>query len=166
MPTTADPTRIAAVTAAVTATFERIHAERMAGLPILHPGLAVAVVGARDWQGDWLGVLVTPWCMNLLLVPAPGSARTPGLLGTKQVLELPAGAFELTASVEDAIGPFAACPLFSPMDDFADQAGAVATAESIMAALFEPAAADPAPAAGTGRGLSRRDLLRGRRSGG
>ena len=29
-------------------TFQRVHRERIAGLPILHPGLSVAVIGARD----------------------------------------------------------------------------------------------------------------------
>ena len=148
----------------LTDAFERIHRERMAGLPILHPGLSVAVVGAREWQGDWLGVLITPWCMNLVLVPRRGSVHTLGPTGAKQSIELPAGRYELLASAADGVGPFAACSLFSPMNDFADQASAVAAAEAVIAALFEP---NPRPSdeerPGSNRrpGVRRRDLLRG-----
>lgn len=151
----------------------------MAGLPILHPGLSVAVIGARAWRGDWLGVLITPWCMNLVLVPAAGSDSAD--VGNNVVLALPAGRFELLRSHEPGIGAFAACSLFSPMHEFADQGAAVATAESVMAQLFEPAAVEiptavaaapavPVPAgelvggeslAQEARsGISRRDLLR------
>ena len=54
---------------ALESAFRRIAATRMAGLPINHPLLAVEGVGFRLWQGKWLGVLVTPWAMNLVLLP-------------------------------------------------------------------------------------------------
>jgi [NiFe] hydrogenase assembly HybE family chaperone len=149
--------------------FQRVHRERMAGLPILHPGLSVAVIGARPWRQDWLGMLLTPWCMNLLIVPGAESTYVFGPVGSKQLIEFPAGTFEFIASDEAGIGAFAACSMFSPMQTFADQAAAVATAEAIMVALFEPepggaqggSQVDVA-AASTGVGISRRDLLRGR----
>ncbi|NBC15329.1 MAG: [NiFe]-hydrogenase assembly chaperone HybE [Gammaproteobacteria bacterium] len=150
--------------------FRRIHRERMAGLPILHPHLEVAVVGGRRWQGHWLGVLVTPWCMNLVLVPAAGSALAQDAGGTTRLLDFPAGRFELTASDVDGVGAMATCSLFSPMHAFADQAAAEATALEVMTELFEPTApgAAPSPGAGSadaevqrGGGVSRRDLLRG-----
>jgi [NiFe] hydrogenase assembly HybE family chaperone len=148
----------------LTDAFERIQRERMTRLPILHPCLSVTVVGAREWQGDWLGVLITPWCMNLVLVPRPGSVHAPGPTGATQFIGLPAGRYELIASAADGIGPFAACSLHSPMSGFADHASAVAAAEAVIAELFEPT---PCPSDGERRaspgrsGLSRRDLLRG-----
>jgi [NiFe] hydrogenase assembly HybE family chaperone len=63
----------------------------MAGLPILHPGLSVAVIGARQWRRDWLGMLLTPWCMNLVIVPGRGPTFVPGTVGSKQVSQFPAG---------------------------------------------------------------------------
>ena len=164
---------VATVANALTAVFERVHRERMAGLPILHPGLSVAVIGARQWRQDWLGMLLTPWCMNLVIVPGSESVFASGPIGTKQLIEFPAGAFEFIASDEAEIGAFAACSMFSPMQTFVDQAGAVATAEAVMVALFEPepelrlesAAAVPGGEVSpepVSRNLSRRDLLRGR----
>jgi [NiFe] hydrogenase assembly HybE family chaperone len=173
----------AAVAARLEATFETIHRERMAGLPILHPDLVVAVVDGRRWQGQWLGVLVTPWCMNLVLVPAAGSELAVDREGASRRLDLPAGRFELLVSELDGVGTIATCSLFSPMHAFADQAAAEATAAAVMAGLFEPATeggtdtatadlagarADhrPLPAAAgevvsPRPGVSRRDLLRG-----
>jgi [NiFe] hydrogenase assembly HybE family chaperone len=145
--------------------FQRVHREHMAGLPILHPGLSVAVIGARDWHGDWVGMLLTPWCMNLVLVPGAGSAFVPGTVGYKQVVAFPAGGFEFISSEEEGIGAFAACSMFSPMQAFVDQAAAVSTAEAIMVALFEPEPSAEKGAVGAvsdGTGISRRDLLRGR----
>jgi [NiFe] hydrogenase assembly HybE family chaperone len=133
--------------------FERIHQQRMLGLPILHPGLRVAVVGGRrllsDSQADWLGILLTPWCMNLVLIPGPESTRQLGSVGSTRCVDLPAGRFELITSEEASVGRFAACSLFSPMHDFADQASALAMAEAIMTELFEPQG--PVRAGGVGQ---------------
>ena len=159
----------AAVADRLTAAFERIHRERMAGLPILQPGLAVAVVGARAWRGHWLGVLVTPWCMNLVLVPAVGSDLARDAEGMTWALSFPAGRFEFLVSTVEGLGTIAACSLFSPMHAFADQAAAEATAAAVMTTLFQSAeepggpgdAAGRPPAAPTRVGISRRQLLRG-----
>ncbi|EXJ15233.1 [NiFe]-hydrogenase assembly chaperone HybE [Imhoffiella purpurea] len=143
----------------LTVAFHRIHETRMRGLPILNPALSVQVVGARAHAGDWLGVLVTPWCMNLVLIPGTDSEVRPGPQGSKLEIDLPGGRCELIASEEAGIGRFAACSIFSPMGGFPDQATAVATAEAVLDGLLsEPAHSWPTSAAG----ISRRDLLRGR----
>ena len=51
--------------------FEQIARTRMADLPLNNPQLDVATVDFRaEDGGDFaLGVLVTPWCMNLLRLP-------------------------------------------------------------------------------------------------
>jgi hypothetical protein len=54
---------------AVEQAFFRIQREQMADVPILNPALSVEAVDFQRWQGHWLGVVVTPWCMSLLLVP-------------------------------------------------------------------------------------------------
>ena len=41
----------------------------MAGLPLLNEALSVEVVGFLEWRGMHLGVLVTPWCVNLMALP-------------------------------------------------------------------------------------------------
>ena len=149
----------ASVTGRIERFFERVHRERMAGLPILNPRLAVKLVGLRDWQGLWIGVLVTPWTMNLIALPGPRCGNPPGGFGTKRDLDLPAGRYEFIAAADPELGPHETCSLFSPMDAFADQEGALAMAQAILTLFFDPAgqrAADPDPRPG----LSRRGLLR------
>ena len=49
--------------------FRRVHIERMQGMPILNPALEVQAVGFRELEEHLLGVLITPWFMNLVLLP-------------------------------------------------------------------------------------------------
>ena len=49
--------------------YEAIYAERMRDLPIVNPRLAVEAVGFEQWEDQDLGVLITPWFMNLVLLP-------------------------------------------------------------------------------------------------
>ena len=135
----------AALTHRLEAAFRRIERERMAGVPILNPALTVEAVGMRPFGDDWLSVLVTPWFMNAVILPAAESgaawaAATPG--GTIR-RTLPAGGFDFIVGEEEGIGRFAMCSLFSPMDDFADVATAAATAAAAIEALLAAAADDP-----------------------
>lgn len=130
------------------ATFARIAAERMAGLPIVNPALAVAAVGFRPWQDYWLGVLVTPWFMNLVALPN-GPDDVPDL--SRRLLDLPAGQYEFTAARETGIGLYLACPLISPMAQFASQADALAVAEAVMQEVFRGTATAAADQPDPGR---------------
>ena len=44
-------------------------ARRMEGLGFVNQALEVEAVAFEPWQGHWLGVMVTPWFMNLVLLP-------------------------------------------------------------------------------------------------
>jgi [NiFe] hydrogenase assembly HybE family chaperone len=153
------------------ATFRHIAQQRMAGVPILNPALSVEAVGFRPWDEHWLGVLVTPWFMNLWLMPRVVSRWQPIAAGASRHYVFPAGVFEFIGGFESTIGDYQACSLFSPMFDFDHQAGAHDTAAAALEALFDLAhreadetgvAADaPAAAAPAARPLSKRDFLFG-----
>lgn len=149
--------------ATVERTFERVRVERMSDVPILNAELAVQAVGFRDWRGDALGVLVTPWCMNVMLLPGDSASWPAVPVGTTATQELPAGSFDFIEGEEDGVGRYRMCSLFSPMHEFGDQATAVATAEAALAALLtdeqaEQIESDSSPA----RPLTRRELFQGR----
>src|SRR5512143_3606548 len=40
---------------------------RMQGLPFLNPALQVDAVDFAPWEAFWLGVMITPWFVNLTL---------------------------------------------------------------------------------------------------
>lgn len=148
--------------------FTRIWHTRMLGLPVLNPALRVEAVGFQPWEGGWLGVLITPWFMNLLWIPGEGETLS-GRTGDKVVRPLPAGQCEFTVCREEEFGDYSFCSLFSPMAGFSDQDSARTTAMAILEALLE--AAKPSgdgveeTNVGPARRLSRRDLLRGAFSG-
>lgn len=148
------------------AAFRAIHAQRMQGLPFVNERLCVEAVGFRRWEGRWLGVLITPWFMNLVLLPDAPESWEPVPLRADARYEFPAGSFDFIGGHEPACGEFQSCSLFSPVFEFEQQEVARATAEAVLAALFDPAACEgarppehnpsPAPV------VSRRDVLRGR----
>lgn len=126
---------------ALEAAFAEIAATRMAGMPIVHPRLAVQAVGFEpegepEAGGCALGVLVTPWFMNLVRLPLSDAAAlalpAPGLGAPHRV---GGWRFDFFGGDEDGLGRYASASLFSPMAEFADQAAAVATARAVLAQL-------------------------------
>jgi len=164
----------------LTAAFGEV-AQRMAGLGFLNPALQVEAVAFEPWQGHWLGVMVTPWFMNLMLLPRVRSQWQPLPLRGKRRLHFPAGVFEFIGADDPVVGEHQTCSLFSPMNEFQDQAAARLVARMAREALFDtanaevpvfpkadlspeataqadplhPTTAPPAP-------VSKRDFLRGR----
>ncbi len=166
--------------AALEAAFRRILREQMRGLPMVNPALAVEAVGFRPWGEHWLGVLVTPWFMNLVLMPRVAARWHAIGEREKRQHVFPAGVFEFIGARDKSLGDFQACSLFSPMFNFADHAAARATAAAALEALFDAAhrdgaqvpqkpvpqaapggAADTCASAPTSAALSKRDFLFG-----
>jgi len=137
---------------ALETTFNEILDKRMRDLPVVNASLSVQAVGFNRFGEDWLGVLITPWFMNLMLLPGPDSHWRTQQPGTKIDKRFPYGAFEFTLGSEPQMGIYALCSLFSPMFQFENQAAALAAAQSALQGLL----AEVAP-----RTVSRRDLLRG-----
>ncbi|MES9848935.1 MAG: [NiFe]-hydrogenase assembly chaperone HybE, partial [Candidatus Thiodiazotropha sp.] len=58
------------LTCLIEETFTRIQEEQMQGIPLLNPMLQVATVGFQHYQGRSIGIVITPWMMNLIMFPA------------------------------------------------------------------------------------------------
>jgi [NiFe] hydrogenase assembly HybE family chaperone len=120
--------------AQVETTFRRIWTERMAGLPLLNPALAVEAVGFARHGDDWRGVLVTPWCIDLLLLPASSDWPVPGPR-ERTFRQYPSGNFALLPNHEDGLGDYLICALIHDMKQFPDQESARMTAQACLIAL-------------------------------
>ena len=59
------------------AAFRAVYADRMQGLAFVNAAVGVEAVGFAPWKHYWLGVMLTPWSMNLLLAPRDTSAWRP-----------------------------------------------------------------------------------------
>lgn len=161
--------------------FQGVLQRQMRDMPMLNPALSVEALGFRPWHEHWLGILITPWFMNLMLLPRVSANWQSAAERESRYYVFPAGVFEFIGGSDPVLGDYQACSLFSPMFEFADQAGARAVAVAALEALFDtanrsagdvaaaeprtPAAqraeapgAAPAPAA---RAVSKRDFLFG-----
>lgn len=159
------------------AVFNDIAQTRMAGVPICNPALRTQVVGLREWQGRWLGVLVTPWTISLVLIPGSDAPLPVLAAEEKMAWEFPSGKYLFMELGEAAaLGVCQTCSLLSPVIDIHSQAEAVLIAEQVMEALFIPAVAEApctatidemletpssAPKLISSEPLSRRAFLRG-----
>jgi len=145
--TDAEPLSVAA---RLEAAFEKVHRERMYDVPILNAALGIKAVGTRAVKAGWLSALVTPWFINMMLLP-----RTPEQtqdfctlqIGSTVVHSFPAGCFEFIVGEEGDLGRYQMCSLFSPVLEFESHGAAVITAESAIAVLFDAGLAPDAPQA-------------------
>ncbi len=128
--------------------FKRIQRERMQDVPILNPKLQVKAIDFLMFQQAWLGILITPWFMNILYFRDDEQG-----LGSKITHTFPAGQIEFIVAFEEALGFYQSCSLYSPMFAFADQLSAEQTAIAAMRELVQISSTPE---------ISRRDLLRGR----
>ncbi len=131
----------------IEATFKTIQHTRMDGVPVMNTALSVRLLGLRAWNGFWLGTLLTPWFMNLILLPETPD-DTPLASGTKRTFRFPSGSFEFIRGNEQDIGEFWMCSLFSPVFEFTDQETAENCAEAALTELFEDAEAPSESEAG------------------
>lgn len=135
--------------------FEQTYRNHMEGLPIVNSALQVEAIGFRDFEDHQLGVLVTPWFMNLVLLPGTDdwSSATQGDLSS---IAFASGPMDFTVCHDDMLGTYLSAVLFSGVAAVADQAAARQLALDVMAGL------DRAPPQ-TGK-ISRRTLLTGLRN--
>lgn len=153
--------------------FRDIHLTRMQGLPVLNDALDVEAVGFRPWCGHWLGVLITPWFMNVMLLPGPQAPWPDVPAGGKRDWQLPSGMYSFIVGRETRLGDYHMCSLFSPVFELPDPATARLTALAALEALLKPAdyarnvatAVPPGPVATVvdklEQPMSKRDFLRG-----
>jgi [NiFe] hydrogenase assembly HybE family chaperone len=148
---------------AVEEAFFRIQREHMADVPILNPALSVEAVDFQRWQGHWLGIVVTPWCMSMLLVPGSSENWVSTGENKRRFVKFPAGDFAFLGSEEVELGEYQSCPLFSPMGKFSTQSEAIMTARASMIALLtsvqQAETATKEEKAADGPSLSRRRFL-------
>ncbi|MDJ0758175.1 MAG: [NiFe]-hydrogenase assembly chaperone HybE [Woeseiaceae bacterium] len=107
--------------------FDAIYVERMQGLPIVNSELSVEAVAFEPFEAHQLGVLISPWFMNLVLLPADDSLC--GLTqGDSLKIDLPSGPYDFTVSHDDGVGTLLSAILFRTVSDFPDQETARAIA--------------------------------------
>ena len=137
-PAPSSPAQPVETIAKLEAAFREIHTAQMRGMPIVNDALAVKAVGFRRHDGRWLGALVTPWFLNLVLLPGDGDDWSALIPGAKELIEFPSGRYEFVHANRKGVGAYKACSLFSPMFEFASMLQATETASAALVSLFDP----------------------------
>lgn len=152
----------------------RVLDARMSGTPGYNSVLIVVAAGFRPWRGHWLGTVIVPWAIQLVLLPGGDEgSEPPALPGERRTRRFPIGERTLMGLDLEGYGLVEAAPLLSSAHNFASQGEAESAALAALNALmlpegtpmFEPASSESAQTEGeaiTRRPLTRRDFLRGR----
>ena len=119
---------------------------QMHDMPFVNPALGVEAIGFRRHDGDWLGVMITPWFLNLFLIYGGGDLWGDIPAGERRYVELPCGTLQFIADDDPDLGPYQYCPLIAPVSALPDMATARQAAFEALATVLAPppeAAADP-----------------------
>ena len=149
--------------------YNKVWHEQMQDLPFVNPALNVEAVGFRQVEGDWVGLVITPWFINVFLLPGGGKLWQDMPSGEQRSVTFPVGALDFIAdnnpNPNAPITAFQYCPLIHPVQHLPDQATARDAAEAALVALFTPPPAPEAPVEDTPQFVEpapkRRAFLRG-----
>lgn len=136
--TVREEAEIATLADRLVADFTEIWHSTMRDVPLVNRALRVEAVGFRRHEGKIMGVLVSPWFMNLVLLPE-SEDWAHLVAGQKEIIAFPSGDYEFIHNTRDHIGGYKACSLFSPMGDFTSHKDATDVARAVMGAIFDPA---------------------------
>jgi [NiFe] hydrogenase assembly HybE family chaperone len=130
----------------------------MRDLPIYNRDLGIEAHGFQPLGDDALaGILITPWFMNLVLLPRNSEPLDPARYGEGRKVDFPAGARRFRYAGDAAIGAIWTSALHSPMNVFRSQPQARAEARLRMTEAMTP----PAPAREAAPCPSRRTFFTG-----
>lgn len=115
--------------------FQAIADGEMQDLPFFQPQIPVRACGFQLFERQWVGTILTPWMLSLLVLPGPEQVWQPYTVGDKLALSLPCGSVRFIVGEIAGCGQYLACSLMSPLDRHlgAEQALALAQQSARMA---------------------------------
>ena len=130
----------------------------------INPALAVEAVGFTRYEGDWLGVVITPWFLRLFMLPGGGSLWGEIPVGQRRYVSLPAETMQFVADEAPQLGAFQYSALLEPTSLVADMNAARQMAIRVMQPfgylapdpVLPPHRESPEPAGVSRRGFFRR----------
>ncbi len=160
--------RVEAARQALVSAFREIDQRSGRDIPFYNELLSVEAVGFQGWDGHVIGVLITPWFMNLMVLPGESDDWAGCSDGDVREWQLPSGKYRFVAGLLDGPGVGFSAALFTTVEVFPDQATARAVAAEIMQQIFadhreRDSLGEPEIGAGTDvlrQPVSRRGLLR------
>lgn len=119
--------------------FRNIFNTKMRDVPFCNRSLSVEAIGFRIWEGRIIGVLLTPWFMNLVILPGVDEDWSQFRVSEKRVFSFPSGQYEFLYNSRLPVGDYFACSLFSAMGEFSSHLQAADVALAAIMGLFDEA---------------------------
>lgn len=136
--------------------YRKVYRDRFRDLPIVNSKLEIEAVGFRKLEEHEFGVLITPWFINLVLLPGSDRWRN-RTQGSIAGIVLPGGELDFTVAHDDELGTILSAALFGTVADFPGQALARDIARETLRLLFTRTGE---VGRGPGKTMSRRELLK------
>ncbi len=111
--------------------FNHILIENMQGINILNHELEVEAIEFTKWNGRLMGMMVTPWFVNLIMLPNEKDNWHTLELGDKQTYNFPSKDLDMMVNEIEGFGYCRTYSLYSPCKDLPNQESA-----RIAAAMF------------------------------
>ena len=117
--------------------FTHIGQTAMRDLPIYNHALRVDALGFQMTDKGLLGVLITPWFINVMLLPQQ-KQKAPLPLGERVTHELISGEHTFTVGEDDELGHYDFLTLASPTLRYKSQQAARDAAQKALSKLLTP----------------------------
>ena len=150
----------------LTQRFLQIDRERMQGLPFYNEQLHVEAIGFQETEEGYVGVLITPWFINLILL-FKQQPEIHAVVGRKCSHALPSGEYDFMIGEDEELGRYDFISLASPVGQFKTQQQAQDFSKQKLRSYFAPVGTEQADehplvfVSGIDREMSRRAFLAG-----
>lgn len=101
----------------------------------VNPRLKCTIVSFCRHRGDWLGVVITPWLMDLMLLPGGGELWGDIPPGQRRYVELPQGTVAFSAAESPELGSYQHAPLVASVATLPNMSAAIGLANQFMAEI-------------------------------
>lgn len=101
----------------------------------VNPLLKYTSVSFCRYRGDWLGVLITPWLMDLVLLPGGGELWGDIPAGQRRYVDLPQGTVAFSAAESPELGSYQHAPLVASVATLPDMSAAISLANQVMSGI-------------------------------
>lgn len=139
----------------VEAAFSRVAEQAMSGLSFSHSSMPVKACGFQVFESQWLGAVVTPWMLSILILPGPDQVWDRRALSDRIGLKFPYGNLSFIVGELDGLDQYLSSSLMSPLDKNLTVEQAIQLAEDSLRMLLSLPVRD----AESPSNLSRRSLF-------
>ncbi|MCE3106161.1 hydrogenase-2 assembly chaperone [Yersinia enterocolitica] len=127
--------------------FGQVAADEMRGLPFYRDHIPLRACGFQLFEQQWIGALLTPWMLSLVVLPGPQQSWQRRVVGERLMLALPCDTVSFIVSEIAGGGQYLSRSLMSPLDSSLSAERALQLAEqSARMALSLPLVDADAPA--------------------